>query len=376
MTRLHSLLFVSLACTLALTGCDDDPADECKPAPGHICTIAGTGISGLGAESLPALETEFYLPQDMTVGPDGNIYLLDWNNHRVRVIRDGVTHTIIGTGSLGDGADGPALATNLNHPTHIAFSPAGELILAAWHNSKVIRYDASNETVTTICGTGARSFNGDGLTGLETALDLPVATAFAPDGTMYISDQANQRIRAMSPDGMVTTVAGNGMPGYSGDGGPAIEAQLNLPVSQSAPPAGRIAADNSGAIYIADTLNHAIRKVDTDGIITTIAGTGAAGNGGEGVATEQALNMPSDVAVDGDGNVYIADTFNSCIRKVDTAGQMTTVAGHCGELGYEGDGARASESLLNRPYGIELDTEGTLYIADTHNHVLRAVYPE
>ncbi|MFV8754029.1 hypothetical protein ACNOYE_26080 [Nannocystaceae bacterium ST9] len=374
MTTTKTIAFAPLLALLALAGCDRDADETCKPGPGVICTFAGTNVAGLTPDDLPPLDTEFYLPQDMTVGPDGNLYILDWNNHRVRVIRDGTVHTIIGTGSLGDAPDGPALQTSLNHPTHISFSPTGQLILSAWHNSKVVSYDFATQMVTAVCGTGARSFNGDDLPGLETALDLPVATAFAPDGGMYIADQANQRIRLLK-DGMVTTVVGTGEPGYSGDGGPALMAQINLPVSQSAAPAGRIATDPNGVIYLADTLNHVIRKIDAEGVITTLAGTGTPGNGGDGVAIEQALNNPTDVATDFEGNVYIADTYNSCIRKVTPDGQMAAVVGICGDPGYEGDGRLATEAKLDRPYGVEVDSDGTLYVADTHNQVLRIVYP-
>jgi DNA-binding beta-propeller fold protein YncE len=375
MTTTSRLALLPLLSTLVLAGCPAPEDAPCSPGPGQICTFAGTGVSGLTPDELDPLETEFYLPQDMTVGPDGNVYLLDWNNHRVRVIEDGQVHTLIGTGSLGDAPDGVALETSLNHPTHIAFSPTGELILSAWHNSKVMSYDFAAKTVTAVCGTGKRAFNGDGLEGIATDLDLPVGTAFAPDGGMYISDQANQRIRLLK-DGMVTTVVGVGTPGYSGDGGPAIDAEINLPVSQSAAPAGRIATDPNGVIYLADTLNHAIRKIDADGIITTLAGTGTPGNGGDGVAIEQALNNPTDVATDFEGNVYIADTYNSCIRKVSPDGQMIAAVGICGDAGYEGDGGMATEAKLDRPYGVEVDSDGTIYVADTHNHVLRIVYPE
>ncbi len=373
-----SLLFAAVGCSDG-GGSSSEERTPCDPTDGAICTLAGTGVPGLSPDGLAPEETEFYLPQDMTVGPDGLLYILDWNNHRVRVIERGieeaVVQTVIGTGSLGDAPDGKALDASLNHPTHVSFSPTGELILSAWHNSKVLRYDASTKEVHAICGTGARSFNGDGMEGTVTELDLPVATAFAPDGRMYIADQANQRIRVLDEEGMVSTAVGTGEPGYSGDGGPALEAELHLPVSQSAPPAGRIATDSRGVLYIADTLNHVIRKVDTDGIITTIAGTGSVGTGGEGEATSIALDTPSDVAIDQDGNVYVADTLNSCIRKIDTEGQMTTVVGVCGELGYEGDGGPPNEALLNRPYGIEVGPDGILYIADTHNHVLRYVLP-
>lgn len=368
---------LALAAGLGAAGCDDegDGSKTCEPAPGHICTIVGTGVSGLTPDGLPGIETELYLPQDMTEGPDGHLYLLDWNNHRVRVLKDGVVHTIIGTGSLGDAPNGRGPEINLNHPTHVSFSPDGDLYLAAWHNSKVLRYDPDTQMVETICGTGARSFNGDGLAPLETFLDLPVATAFGPDGTLYISDQANQRIRALRPGDIIETIAGTGTQGYSGDGGPALDAELHLPVSQSAPPAGRLATDTEGNIYLADTLNHVIRRVGTDGIITTIAGTGAPGNGSGTRATEVALHTPTDVNVDRAGNVYIADTMNHCVRRVTPGGDIATVAGVCGKPGHEGDGGPATEALLDRPYGVEIGKDGRLFIADTHNHVIRVVYP-
>jgi sugar lactone lactonase YvrE len=359
---------------LPMAGCGSD-GDVCTGAPGEICTLVGTGISGLTADGLPTEETELYLPMNMTVGPDGRVYYLDWNNHRIRVIDDGGrVHTVVGTGHLGDAPDGPALEASLNHPTHIVFEADGSMIISAWHNSKVLRYDPNTQTVASICGTGARAFNGDGLSGTETDLDLPAATVVAPDGSLVISDQANQRLRRLTRDDVVETVVGTGEPGYAGDGGPATEAQINLPVSQSAPPAGGITIDPAGVLYIADTLNHVIRRVGLDGIITTVAGTGAAGNGPGGDALASALHTPSDVALDSAGNLYIADTMNSCIRRVSPEGGMDTAAGRCGERGYEGDGGAADEALLDRPYGVDVTSDGTLYVADTHNHVIRVVH--
>ncbi|MBL8785379.1 MAG: hypothetical protein JNJ59_10790 [Deltaproteobacteria bacterium] len=372
----RSILFagaLAVSPVAALGACDSDEDPCANPKPGILCTVVGTGVAGLTADGLPALETELYLPQDTGVGPDGLLYVVDWNNHRIRVVKDGMVDTLVGTGYLGDAQNGKALTVNLNHPTHITFLNDGDLIISAWHNSKVLRYDKDTDEVTSICGTGARNFNGDGKPALETFLDLPTATGLLPDGRLLISDQANQRIRIIEADGTVGTVAGTGEKGYSGDGGPALEAKLQLPTSQSAPPAGRITVSPIGEIFLADTLNHVVRKIDTAGIITTVAGIGSAGNGTSAVGKECALNMPSDLALDNDGNLYIADTSNSCIRKLTPAGAISTAAGQCGKRGFEGDGGKPEEALLDRPYGVDIGPDGTMYVSDTHNHVIRAV---
>lgn len=356
-----------------LAGCGGD--SECEPESGVLCTIAGSGIAGLGQDGQPALETDLYLPMNMTVGPDGDLYLLDWNNHAVRVIRDGHIETIAGViGEIGDAPEGPALEARLNHPTHLTFEDDGSIILSAWHNSMVMRI--SDGELSRMCGTGARSYNGDGQHALDTHLDLPAATVLLPDGTHVISDQANQRLRHVDESGTVSTIAGIGEQGYSGDGGPAVDAEINLPTDQRAPPAGGLDVDDEGNLYLADSQNHVVRKIDTDGIITTIAGTGESGLGpASGDALEVALHHPADVAVSGDGSVYIADTLNSCIRRIAPDGSIATAAGICGERGDIGDDLLATEALLNRPYGVDVGPDGTLYIADTHNHMFRAVYP-
>jgi sugar lactone lactonase YvrE len=256
-------------------------------------------------------------------------------------------------------------------------------------------------------------------------LDLPVATAIDRDGRLLIMDQANQRIRRVDGDDVIDTVVGpnrmfepvpaglarvcteNPMgaqqcklcneaeqedpmcasrkpQGFAGDDGPGTDAIMYQPFSQSAPPAGRMEMGPDGTLYFCDTGNHRIRTLSEDGIVTTVAGTGpdtfdkkyAGGYSGDGgPATEAELQGPTDVAVAPSGNFYIADTHNSCVRKVDGGnGKISTVAGRCGKRGFEGDGGPAEEALLNRPYGVTLDEEGNLYIADTHNHRIRVVY--
>lgn len=366
---MKKLQLIVLSSTVAL-------AASCGPS-GELHVFAGTGVAGLGDDGLKPEETELYLPMDIRVHPNGeDVYFSDWNNHRVRAAEKGVVRTVVGTGYLGDAPDGPALGVGLNHPVHINFAPNGDLIISAWHNSKILRYDFAADTIETICGTGARSYGGDGGPASEAILDLPVATAYAPDGSMYIADQANQRIRKIDLDGNINTVVGTGEQGYSGDDGPAAEAQLNLPTGQSAPPSGRIAMDADGNLYIADTGNHRVRKVTTDGTITTVAGNGERGySGDDGAATEASLNRPNDVTVDTEGNLYIADTDNHCVRKVGTDGVISTYAGVCGERGKDLEAGPATELHMDRPYGVEVAPDGRLFIADTHNNVIRVRYP-
>ena len=371
---------------IALSACGDAPTGP-SGSYGRIETFAGTGDAGKGPEEATLLQALFYLPQDLTYGPDGRLYILDWNNHRVRVVIDqrvrrGIDQrvtTLIGTGELGDAPAGRAREIGLNHPTHISFDPLGRLILTAWHNSMILRYDFATDYIEPICGTGERTYSGDGGPAALATINLPSATAFDPLGRMYISDQENQRIRMVDTDGTIHTVVGTGEPGFFGDGGPADQARIYAPIGQAAPPTSRIATDEFGNLYLADTFNNRIRKVDyATGIITTIAGSGTfppmPGERDEGaVAIDVSLYWPCDVGTDSEGRVFFADTFNHCVRYIDLDGALYTIAGQCGKSGDMGDGGHPQSALLNRPYGIELDPDDNLYIADTRNHRIRIV---
>lgn len=361
------------SCSSSLTGSDTGPY-------GRIETYAGTGEAGKGPDDAALRKANFYLPLDLTFGPDERPYILDWNNHRIRVVTRGRVSTLIGTGEVGDAPAGRAREIGLNHPTHISFDPQGRLLLSAWHNSMILRYDFASDYIQPICGTGERAYGGDDGPAKLALVNLPSSTAFDPIGRMYISDQENQRIRRVGLDGTITTVVGNGEPGFSGDGGQAIYAQIYAPVGQAAPPTSRIAIDNHGTLYIADTFNNRIRKVDANtGIITTIAGNGTFppiiyGAADEGVdALDVSLYWPCDIAIDSEGRVFFADTFNHCIRQIDLDGTITTIAGQCGQPGDAGDRGHPQAALLNRPYGIALDADDNLYIADTRNHRIRLV---
>jgi DNA-binding beta-propeller fold protein YncE len=408
--RLHASSLLCLLTATGAVGCSDEPGPPpCEAGPGEICTVAGVDIAGFKGDGGPATEAALYLPQDATVGPDGLLYLLDWNNHRVRrVDGSGVIDTFAGTGQLGDGPVGPARDADFNHPTNIVFDGAGKMIIAAWHNSRIKVLDLASGMLEDACGTGARSYNGDGGPAEEAVLDLPASVAIDPNGELFIMDQANQVIRKIDSAGEITRVAGqcivnecmpgdaleacpmsNKMvcnaaanpdackspcqPAYGGDDGPALEMRMSQPFGQQADPAGRIAFDADGNLYFADTGNHRVRRIDTDGTVTTVAGTGEPGLAGEGgPATAAQLNRPIDIAIADDGTLYIADTFNSCVRMVKD-GNISTVAGVCGQRGFAGEGGPATAALLDRPYGITLAPDGTLYVVDTYNHRVRMV---
>lgn len=377
------------SCGASLDTAPPPAATHCTPRMGTICTIIGNGEAGVGSDNVAGTSSRTYLPQDMTLGPNGRLYFLDWNNHVVREqASDGTVRTVVGTGELSDGVDPPiapgtprmpmpALRFRLNHPTNIAFDPQGRMLIAAWHNSmikRVTNVGMPGAMIEDLCGTGGRSFGGDGGPALNAVLDLPVGVAISPAGEVLIADQANQRVRRVDGMGVINTIVGNGMAGFSGDNGPALMAQLRNPIGQAANPAGRLDVDSLGNIYIADTGNNVVRRVTPAGMITTIAGTGTAGATGDGgPATMAALNQPTDVEVGPDNTLYIADTQNSCVRAVGADGNIRTVAGRCGMRGFDGDGGSPTLALLDRPNGVETDTAGRLFIADTYNQRIRVV---
>ncbi|MES1172184.1 MAG: hypothetical protein ABUL77_03015 [Bacteroidota bacterium] len=362
-------------------------AGKCPRVAGNICTVAGTGIAGDGADLLPAAQTRLYLPQDMTVGPDGRLFVADWNNHRVRVIgADGIMRIVAGAGELGPAADDPS-TNRLNHPTNIAFNPLGsadQMVIAAWHNSRVKTVDLSTGNIVDVCGNGKRGFAGNGGPAATATLDLPVAVAFDQAGDMLIADQANQMIRKVDHvTGTISTIAGTGhcadavnpAPCMLGDDGPATAAGFHFPIGQAASPGGRIALDAEGNIYVADTENYRVRRIDSSGVVSTFAGNGTWGYGGDGgPARDGVLGRLADVAVGPDGSVYIADTDNSCVRVVTPDGTLNTFAGLCARRGSTGDNGPAASALLDRPYGVEVAPSGDVYIADTHNQRVRIVF--
>ena len=356
----------------------------CSDTPGSICTWAGTGEPGWDGDGHLLSESDFYWPIDMTIIPSGEIYILDWNNHRVRHVRsDGTLETVIGTDFVGDGPydqsdlvppGAPGTTVHLNHPTHLIPLPGNTLILSAWHNHKLRTYDPQTGLVTVFCGQGA-GFAGDGGPVRDALLNQPSQTVVGPEGSLYILDQRNQRVRRISPDGMIETVVGTGQGGFAGDGGSPLNAQINMPTGTNPPVGGALAFDAKGRLYISDTLNNRIRRVDFQlDLIETVAGNGIGGFTADGgPATQASLNNPRDIVFGPDDRLYVADEYNSRVRAIDlSTGTITTVAGNS-SAAFAGDGGPATEASLHRPQGLEFDPLGYLYIVDTYNHRIRRV---
>jgi sugar lactone lactonase YvrE len=455
------------------------------PIPsGAISTVAGSGSYGSSGDSGPAISAEFEYPVGVAVDSAGNLYIVDQQNQRIRVVNtqatattvagvpipSGAIATVVGTGSYGSSGDnGPAISAQINSPIGMALDRAGNLYIADNDNDRIRKvqngpvnfgqvnlganstqnvflsinttltlsnvqasgdYSVTNNScalntelqagtmctvqvqfaptrpgqrwfplvvtdntgnnysfglegtgvgssvsftpglITTLAGNGQAGY-GSNVLATGATLANPAGVAVDSAGNLYVADETNDVVSKVDPKtGIITTIAGNNSAaGYGGDGGSATSSsvELNQPTA--------VAVDSAGNIYIADYLNHRVRKVDINGIISTVAGNGTMGVSGDGLpATSAALENPDGVAVDGTGNLYIADFSANCIRRVDTNSVITTVAGNCASgPGYGGDGQAATTAQLNQPEAVTLDAVGNLYIADTTNCVIRKV---
>lgn len=333
------------------------------PASGQIITTAAGSTWIFSGNGQPALNAPTGQIEAVALDPSGNVVASDANNNIVfRVLPNGTLTVLAGNGFLGFSGEG-GLATNaaMGGPAGIAFDGAGNLYITDVTNSRVRRLTPGG-IISTYAGNGARGYSGDGGPATSASLNQPYGVAVDPSGNLYIADRNNNRIRQVSPDGTITTVVGNGTAGFSGDGGAAATAMLNGPLA--------VTVDSAGNFYIADTLNNRIRKVN-GGIITTVAGSGVANfNGDGGPALSAAVYQPAGINVDSAGNLYIAT--GGSIRKVTPAGIINTIAGGNGN-GFTGDGGQAVNGSLNLPSGSVVDSAGNLYIADTNNCRVRKV---
>src|SRR5262245_3692272 len=309
-----AILFPWLMTTTALA----DPA-----AVGVIRTIAGDGTAGFLGDGAAGTAARVNQPWGVAVDAVGNAYIADTYNHRIRMVTPaGVITTVAGNGTAGFLGDG-ALATSarLYYPTGVALDTAGNLYIADKNNNRIRKVTAATGVISTVAGSGAAGFGGDGGLATSAQLNLPISVAVDSSGNLYIGDQYNHRIRKVTAaTGVISTLAGTGTVGYDGDGALATAALLNFPAG--------VGVDAAGNVYIADEGNSRVRKVAAgSGVITTVVGTGTAGFLGEaGPATAARLSDPIGLAVDGFGNVYIADHLNSRIRKLTVAtGILTTV---------------------------------------------------
>jgi uncharacterized protein (TIGR03437 family) len=380
-----------------------------KVSGGTITTVAGNGIAGFSGDGVSATSASLNNPLGVAADSAGNLYIADTNNNRIRKVSGGTITTVAGNGIANFSGDGgPATSASLNTPSGVATDSAGNLYIADSTNGRIRKvsggtittaegngsdyptgvavdsagnlyfarrgvavdsagnlYFARNNGIqmssggqsTTVAGNGAYRFSGDGGPAVGASLNAPLGAAVDSVGNLYFADTNNNRIRKVS-GGTITTVAGNGTVGFSGDGGPATSASLNFPQG--------VAVDSAGNLYIADTNNHVIRKV-SGGTITTVAG--------ELRDTQfdyfgPCCSFPKAVAIDSAGNLYIADSGNLRVRKV-SGGTETTVAGN-GTVGFSGDGGPATMASLS-PIGVAVDSSGNLYIADFDNSRVRKV---
>jgi sugar lactone lactonase YvrE len=341
---------------------------------GNINTIAGLGPTAPGFSGDTAAATAANLdgPLDVAVDSSSNVYIADTNNANVRKITsDGNINTIAGStaivsnavtvmfGYSGDG--GAATSAELAGPAGVAVDAAGDIYIATYADNRIRKVAATGGNISTFAGNSGYGFAGDGGPALSSQLSAPRGICLDSAGNLYLADRWNNRIRKIA-GGTISTIAGNGQANFGGDNGPATSAQLSAPDG--------VAVDHSGNVYIADFLNNRVRMVSPGGVITTIAGNGNSGFSGDGgPATSAQLSQPAGLAVDAAGNLYIADSNNSVVRKVTPAGVISTVAGTGGSQGYSGDGAAATSAKMMAPFGLAVDSAGNLYIADFYGWI-------
>ncbi len=334
-----------------------------------ITTMAGTGVAGFTGDGGPATAARLSDLRGVAVGPDGSLFVSDYGNHRIRRIGpDGVITTVAGTGVAGFSGDGgSATAAQLSFPWGVAVGPDGSLFVTDYGNHRIRRIGPDG-IMTTVAGTGVLGFSGDGELAIAAQVGYPSGIAVGTDSSLFVSDTFNHRVRRIGQDGIITTVAGSGVQGFSGDGEPATAARLSVPSG--------VAVGLDGSLFVVDG-NRRVRRIGPDGIITTVAGSGVLGFSGDGgLATAARFFSPDGVAVGLDGSLFVADTGNHRIRRIGQDGIITTVTGLnvFNAQGFSGDGGSATAARLSVPRGVAVGPDGTLFISDVGNYRLRRVY--
>lgn len=333
-----------------------------RGAPGTIAHFAG-GVGDGG----PATQARLYVPGSVFVEPmSGEVYIADSGNDRIRMIdMRGMITTVAGNGVEGFNRDNQkAVRASLNNPLGVTADGRGNVYIADTSNNKVLKVDGSG-VLTTVAGTGVRGFSGDGGPGNKAMLSKPYAVAIDASGNVVIADSGNHRVRRVDSAGRITTIAGTGVPGFTGDGGRPARTRLFMPTG--------VAIDRDGNLFIADLGNHRVRRINAlTGSISTVAGNGAAGFAGDkGPASRARLHYPTGVATDRFGGLFIADFGNNRVRVVDATGTISTLAGS-GVPGFSGDGGDARRAAIFGPWGVAV-RDRTLIVAEAVNNRLRAV---
>ncbi len=331
-----------------------------------ITTISGNGFSAYTGDGGPATAASINNPLGVAADGAGNVYIVDTKNHCIRKVNSaGIISTIAGNGTAGYSGDGgPATAALLNMPSKIVLDATGNILFVDNGNARIRKITTAG-IISTIAGNGIAGNTGDG--GPATAAQINASPGLAIDilGNVFFNDVVKHTIRKISASGIVSTIAGCGLSGYMGDGGPATAARLSDPAG--------MALDGAGNLYVAEYTNNCLRRVSASGIVSTVTGalvTGYSGDGGPASAAK--LNRPICVFVDQNNEIYIGDHNNSVVRKISNAGIITTIAG-TGVLGYGGDGGPATAATFRGPTDMCIDSAGNLLIADYGNSVIRRV---
>lgn len=342
----------------------------CRGQGYTIRTVAGDGVQGFAGDNGPAINAELFAFAGIAVDSAGNLYIADTGNSRIRKVAvTGVITTIAGTAIPAySGDNGAATSASLSFPRGVALDAAGNVYIADSGNNVIRKIDKTG-TITTVAGNGTSGFSGDGGPAISAQLANVSGIAFDSTGNMYLADRDNASVRKVTPGGTISTFAGTGVAGFSGDGGQAAKATLYSPNS--------VAFDGAGNLYIADSSNNAIRKVSPAGIISSVVGAGSTSfgfSGDGGPASSAQINDPQSVAVDVAGNLYIADEDNQRIRMISATGIISSLAGD-GTKNFSGDGGPAVTAQLNLPEGVAVGPNGTVYVVDSGNRRVRALTP-